>query len=245
MCVYCRLMTTLAFLPGHMCDSRAWTPVATRLADAGYDICHISLNAAGHVDELAHHVLRIIDGPIVPIGFSMGAIVALAMHRASPDRLSALCLAGVNASADLPDRSAARIVHQQRVRDGQLLEIVRDAFIPAYFAEENHEAKSLHDLCLAMATEVGPDVFIRQSEALRTRPDAQFGLSAITCPTLVIGGEEDRLCPPDWHRATAANIAGAKLEIMPGGHMALIERPDDMAMRIGNWLSTITGKEDA
>ncbi len=236
-------MPTLLFLPGHMCDARAWRPVADRIADMGFDLTHVPLNEDDHVDGMARRALDLCDGPVIPVGFSMGAIVALAIERLAPQRVAALCLVGINASADLPERSADRIRHQQTVRDGHMLDIVRDAFLPAYFAEGCAETEELGALCLGMAAAVGPEAFLRQSEALRTRPDSRPGLSAIGCPTLVVSGAEDRICPPEWHRQTAGAIAGAELAIVPGGHMALLEEPDAMAQRLRSWLARV--KEQA
>lgn len=52
-------------------------------------------------------------------------------------------------------------------------------------------------------------------------------LGRITAPTLVIGGADDRIFPPEHSRAIAALIPGAKLEIVEGtGHGLLFERAD-------------------
>ncbi|HEX7680907.1 MAG TPA: alpha/beta fold hydrolase, partial [Thermoanaerobaculia bacterium] len=52
-------------------------------------------------------------------------------------------------------------------------------------------------------------------------------LGRITAPTLVIGGAEDRMFPPEHSRAIAALIPGAKLEIVEGtGHGLLFERAE-------------------
>jgi pimeloyl-ACP methyl ester carboxylesterase len=52
-------------------------------------------------------------------------------------------------------------------------------------------------------------------------------LGDITAPTLVIGGADDRVFPPEHSRAIAERIPGAKLEIIEGtGHGLLFERAD-------------------
>lgn len=232
-------MVTIVFLPGHMCDARAWKPLADRLTAQDWCTTHARLDFDDTIDGMAHRVLVEHPGQLIPIGFSMGAIAALAMQRAAPERIAALGLVGINASGDIPERSAGRLVHQGMVRDGRLLEVIENAFMPAYFSKAFVGAQELHQLCLDMASNIGLDAFLRQSEALRTRPDARPGLGAIACPALVLGGEEDQLCPPEWHRETAAAIPDATLAIVPGGHMALIERPDDMADRIAAWLQTL------
>jgi len=227
----------LLFLPGHMCDARAWAPVANRLADAGHVIAHARLDRDDSIDAMAARVLTEHPGRFIAIGFSMGAITALALHRAVPERIAGLCLVGINAGPDLPERSGARIAQQAAVRGGALGDVARDQLIPHYFAAGTDAGGPLGALCIAMALAVGGDAFVRQSEALRLRPDARPGLAAIACPTLVIGASEDRLCPPDWHRQTAGAIAGSSLTILEdAGHMALLERSDAMSDHIRDWL---------
>jgi pimeloyl-ACP methyl ester carboxylesterase len=62
--------------------------------------------------------------------------------------------------------------------------------------------------------------------ALRTsrRQDVRL----IGCPTLVVGGERDRLVSPRSLDDVATSITGARLEVMPDvGHHPMFERPDD------------------
>lgn len=235
-------MNQLVFLPGHLCDERAWRPVAELLHARGHAVAHARLDDDDDVNAMARRALDTCEGPLVAIGFSMGAIVALAMHRAAPERIEALCLANINAGPDLPERTAARLNQQQAVRSGQLRAVVREQLIPHYFAAASPRRDQFEALCIDMAEAVGSAAFIRQSEALRVRPDARPGLAKIACPALVIAAEEDRLCPPEWHRATAAAIPGASLRMIGGAsHMALLEQSAEMAGMIGDWLETVSG----
>lgn len=55
--------------------------------------------------------------------------------------------------------------------------------------------------------------------ALTTRADWTGRFRAITCPVLVVHGEQDPILPPQNGRAIAAGIAGASLVTLPGiGH---------------------------
>jgi pimeloyl-ACP methyl ester carboxylesterase len=59
-------------------------------------------------------------------------------------------------------------------------------------------------------------------------------LGRITAPTLVIGGADDRMFPPEHSRTIAALIPGAKLEIVEGtGHGLLFERADRVLELLG------------
>ncbi|MBA3907931.1 MAG: 3-oxoadipate enol-lactonase, partial [Pseudonocardiales bacterium] len=54
--------------------------------------------------------------------------------------------------------------------------------------------------------------------------DHRDRLSAVAVPTLVIGGAEDPSTPVDPHaRTIVAGIPGARLEVLPGAHLATIE----------------------
>jgi pimeloyl-ACP methyl ester carboxylesterase len=228
----------LLLLPGNMCDARLWAPVAARLEATGRtvrtgDLCRQATIAAMADDMLARH-----DGPLIPIGFSMGAIVAATMAARAPARLAGLGLIAFNASADLPERAAVRPRQQAEVRAGRLDAIVADELKPNYLAAANREDAALRATVMAMARALGPDVFVTQSEALRTRGDLRPALGRLTMPVLLAAGAEDRLCPPDWHRAWQAAIGPTArlVEIAGAGHLLPLERPDALADALIDWL---------
>ena len=89
-----------------------------------------------------------------------------------------------------------------------------------------------------MAQSLGPNVFIEQSRALTTRSDQTETLKKIKVPTLVLCGEEDRLCPIQVHKEIASLIKGAKLEIVPNaGHLPTLENSNFTNLVMKNWLS--------
>ena len=56
--------------------------------------------------------------------------------------------------------------------------------------------------------------------------DHRDRLPAITAPTLVVAGADDAATPVDPHaRTIAAGIPGARLEVVPGAHLATSSRP--------------------
>ncbi len=58
-------------------------------------------------------------------------------------------------------------------------------------------------------------------------------LSAVTVPTLVLWGESDRIVIPDYGRAFAAAIPGARFQLLPEtGHVPQIETPAQLATAI-------------
>ena len=62
-------------------------------------------------------------------------------------------------------------------------------------------------------------------------------LGSISCPTLVIGGEDDIFTPPWMSTEVAAGIPNAQLHLYPGaGHAFHWERIDDFNPRVRDWL---------
>jgi pimeloyl-ACP methyl ester carboxylesterase len=58
-------------------------------------------------------------------------------------------------------------------------------------------------------------------------------LGGITIPTLVLWGGSDQIVQPDYGRAYAAAIHGARFEVLPAtGHMPQMETPDLVLQRI-------------
>lgn len=61
-------------------------------------------------------------------------------------------------------------------------------------------------------------------------PRLRRWLSRIDVPTTVVWGARDGIVSPDYGRAYAAAIPGARFEVVDGaGHRAQIERPDEIA----------------
>ncbi len=73
-----------------------------------------------------------------------------------------------------------------------------------------------------------------------------IGLRNLTVPTLVIGSERDRLAPITSSRriADAAPNLAAFVE-MPGGHCAILERPDDVNKQLRALVESVTGQRRA
>jgi pimeloyl-ACP methyl ester carboxylesterase len=55
------------------------------------------------------------------------------------------------------------------------------------------------------------------------------GLGSLRLPTIVIQGEQDKLVKPQCGRSIAASVPGAKLQMVPGGHMAPYTHPTVVA----------------
>lgn len=92
---------------------------------------------------------------------------------------------------------------------------------------------------MAMAEAVGQAAFLRQQHAIMGRPDGRADLAAIRVPTLVLCGRQDALTPVDLHMEMAASIASARLVVIERcGHLATLERLDEVTAAMRRWLAT-------
>ena len=216
----------LVLLPGMMCDRRQWAPQIGGLSDLCDPIVG-DLTQDATVSGMATTVLAQAPPRFALAGLSMGGIVAFEVWRQAPERVSHLALLDTNARPDNPERRRIRMEQIGAVLGGTLRSIVIDELKPAYLANRNRGNQRLLDLIVAMAIDLGPQVFERQSLALKNRPDSRPMLATIDCPTLVLRGEEDALCDEEDHRAIAAGIHRARYLVVPGcGHISTLESPE-------------------
>ena len=225
----------LVLLPGMMCDARLYGPQIA--AFGGARAIHVpALGGHDSTAALAAEVLAHAPPRFALAGLSMGGIVAMEIMAQAPDRIARLALLDTNPLADHPESQRRREVQMENVERGRLRTVMRDDLKPNYLHDGPQKAQVL-DLCMAMAMDLGPAVFVAQSRALRDRPDRRETLRGVGVPTLVLCGREDRLCPPERHEMMHALIPGARLEIVEGaGHLPTLERPLETTMALRRWL---------
>ena len=234
---------TPVLLPGNMCDARLWRGgdeaiirmLNDKLFAPAFDA---DLTRDNSIAAMAERAVAATTGRVLPIGFSMGAIVAVEMAVQVPERITGLVLAGYNATADLPERAAHRPVQQAEVRAGGLERVLVEELKPNYLAAQNRSDAALLDPLRDMGMALGDDVFVRQSEALRLRDDQRDAISAFNIPVLYLCGSEDKLCPSEWHRKWTQMTPDAQFtEITGAGHMLPLEAPHGFAATIKTWLN--------
>ena len=239
---------TPILLPGNMCDARLWRggdgAITRMLVDQPFGaVFDADLTRDDSIGAVAERTLAATTGRVLPIGFSMGAIIAVEMAVQAPERITGLVLAGYNATADLPERAAHRPVQQAEVRAGGLERVLVEELKPNYLAVQNRGNAALLDLLREMGIVLGDGVFVRQSEALRLRDDRCDAIAAFTVPVLYMCGSEDTLCPPEWHKQWAQMTPDAQFtEITGSGHMLPLEAPDHFAQTLKTWFNNNKGK---
>lgn len=232
---------TLLFLPGTLCDVRVWeTPRRALCVDWPCAVADYRFEES--IAAMATSALALVAGPIVPIGLSMGGIVALEIWRQAARRVAALALFDMDPGGDTPQRRARRDAQVLAATRGGLRSMVESELAPAYFPPGSRADSALHETVVAMALDQGPRAFAAQATALATRPDAWPLLGSIDVPTLIAFGANDRICTRETHERMAALLPLATLRSIPAaGHLAPLEQPEGAARALRNWLNGLAG----
>jgi len=222
-------------VPGMMCDERIFSPQIEELSK-NLEVTVADISSFLTIRELASEVLKKAPKKFSLLGHSMGGIVAMEIYSQEPNRIEKLILMDTNPKAELDEVKLKREPQIRDVNEGKLLEVMRDEMKPNYLADiENQE--NVLNVCMDMALNLGPDVFINQSKALQTRADQQGTIQSINIPVLIMCGSEDKLCTVERHEMMHNMINNSELKIINNaGHMPTLEQPKETTEVLKKWL---------
>jgi pimeloyl-ACP methyl ester carboxylesterase len=228
-------MLPVVLLPALLCDLELYAtqlPTLTDLADP--------LVVTWAERDMARAAALVLErGParFVLAGTSAGGNVALEVLAAAPARVAGLWLTGVNPGRHA-DPDGARLM-QQRVRAGEF-EAVLDVLAARCVHAAGARADEALGVLRAMARRAGPDVFLRQSEAVITRRDRWDVLTGLDVPTLLLWGREDAFASVETARAIADRVRDARLVVVDDcGHLPTLERPEACVPAVRTWLIAV------
>ncbi len=197
---------------------------------------HYLPTGADTMADLAARLLHDAPPRFALAGLSMGGIVAMEVLRQAPTRVERLALLHTNPCAEAPEMQAKRQGQINRALSGHLAAVIKTEMKPNYLAPGPDKGAIL-DLCRDMALSLGPEVFARQSRALRDRPDQRPTLAAFKGPALVLMGQHDRLCPLTRHQLMHRLMPQSRLTLIAGAaHLPTLENPKDATAELIRWL---------
>ncbi|MGW7434097.1 alpha/beta fold hydrolase [Streptomyces sp. NPDC054861] len=231
----------LVLLHGLGGDVSFWEAERTALADR-FRVVSIDLRGSGRtpaardghtMDDLADDVAAVLaDQQLVSahvLGFSMGGLVAQAFALRHPAMLRRLVLASTFAVMNRQSRmflDAVLDVYEGGATPKQMFDLIcpwlfsadfladpaNDVFL--HYPDDEPEEQSLDDW--------------RKLYLAQRAFDANSGLPAMTAPTLVIAGGEDRLATVEDAEALVRSVSSAVLHVLPGkGHLVNVEASDE------------------
>ncbi|MGB7079483.1 MAG: alpha/beta fold hydrolase, partial [Xanthobacteraceae bacterium] len=185
---------------------------------------------------IARRILAAAPPRFALVGLSMGGYIAFEIMRQEPNRVAKLALLDTGSRADTPEQTERRRVLMALAKEGGYADIPEQAF-PVYVHRNRHGDEALKRIVCEMAEATGIEAYLRQQQAILSRPDSRPGLGAISCPTLVLVGEGDEATPPELAREIAAGISGSRLVLIPeSGHLSTLEEPAAVTAALVEWL---------
>jgi 3-oxoadipate enol-lactonase len=177
------------------------------------------------IARLAADALAVLDSLHIEtagfVGLSKGGMVGQWLGAHAPQRLSRLVLANTAAWMGPAQAWQTRIETVMRSGMGAVTEAVLERWFTPGFREAGPDAVApVRDMLLATA----PQGYAGCCAAIRDM-DQRATLSAISVPTLVIGGLQDPATPPAKAEEIAAGVAGARLVMLDAAHLSNIEQP--------------------
>lgn len=231
-------MSPLVLLPGMMCDARLFQPQIAALSGC-VPILSMPIGQHDSMAALAAEILAVAPPRFALAGLSMGGIVAMEVIRQAPERVAGVALLDTNPLAELDMVKARRGPQIEAAESGALRRVMRDDMKPNYLFD-GPGRQDILDLCMEMAIDLGPEVFVNQSVALRDRPDQTETLRAFDRPSLVLCGRHDKLCPIERHELLHTLLPDSRFEIIEdAGHLPTLENPGPTTAALTRWLESV------
>ncbi|MBN2799435.1 MAG: alpha/beta hydrolase [Deltaproteobacteria bacterium] len=235
---------TLLLIHGQLFDRRSWElvlpllkvpAVAVDLPDHGGNPSHASTLQAMGGEVLAAR--RGIEGPVVAVGHSLGALVVLEALIADPAAFSAVLLLGLP-EEPTPENRAAMASMADMVEVHGLPDPLLSALVLGMMSAE-HQAQVGDALgYLKRYLDVQPERAVRVGRAIAARLAVAPRLPEVIPPTRVLTGLVDVNTPIDRARPLAEAL-GAPIEATEGGHLLLLEHPALVAAAIEERLERV------
>lgn len=202
-------------------------------------------DAPTSMDEMAGDAIALLDhleiDKAVVMGISMGGAVAQRLVLEHPDRVEALILA-------ITFARPIEFMRRQHAAARRIIEtlgpdFLTDVTLLRMFTPEFFEVGGdMIDRLVRVFREEGSDqntaTLLAQLDAL-DKHDCLDQLSAVTCPTLVIGSRWDQMVPGLGSEEIAAAVPGSRLVMFDSGHGVSMEKMQEFNDAIGDFLAEL------
>ncbi len=194
---------------------------ATDKPDGPYTTPMMAQDTAGLLDGLGVRRAYV-------MGHSLGGFIAQELALARPDLVERLILASTTYGGPNVIPITPEALEVLTNREGDPVELVRRGIGVACapgFAERHPEV--VQELLDYRLTNPVPPAQYQAQVMAGAEHNAEERIGQITCPVLVLFGEDDRVVPPGNADLLAQKLPNARVKILPGvGHIFPIEDPE-------------------
>lgn len=241
----------LMLISGYTCDHLFWSMMLEKLARK-FQVVLFDNRAIGQtkdsgapftLDTLAEDTVLLakhlgLNKPHI-VGHSMGGSIAQIIGYRYADQISKLAI--LNSSPKFNPRTMMAVSGLLNLRKNNVpMELQLDVGMPWFFSSDFLQSKEkvamFKNLMIHYPNPQSVEDHERQFNALGGF-DARPLLSAISAPTLVMSSNEDIVDTAEEGEFIAANIKGAQFVRIAGGHSSPVERPDEVAAVLLDFLA--------
>lgn len=187
------------------------------------------------IEDMAFHYIELLDtlglDQVLLGGVSLGGWIAAEIAVRWPERVKKLWIADAP-GLDVPDQPLGDLfrIMQSRTRLREMLFYDPKGAMASVVIKDEPDEQTMLGAYQAM-TVLARLVWERPYD-----PKLAARLRRVTCPTLLLWGEHDRLVPPAYGKAYKQHIAGAELKLIPAcGHLPMFEREQQFVDAIMNF----------
>ncbi len=236
----------LLFVHGWCMSGAVWQLQQRPLADR-YRVITVDLRGHGRssapqegmggIDGLAGDLLDLVQlldlRDLVAVGWSLGAQLLLTAYTRAARRFAGMVLVGATprftAAPDFPYGLPVIEAQGMRLKIRRNLARALDGFHQRLFVAGELDEATVGCQVAAVLADVVPPTAAAALDGLEALMGAEMLQEAtrVQCPTLLIHGEQDRICLPDASLWLARAVPDSRRIVYPGcGHAPFLSRPE-------------------
>ena len=211
--------------------------------------------AAYTADAVADLALAVLDATgtdrAVLVALSRGTHEALALAAEHPERVLGVAFIGATLTTLLGHREGNPVDHffdplppeperWQKLNAQYWLEHYPD-FADFFFEEcfpEPHSTKQ-HEDCVGWAGDTTPEVLLTDAAVMASPETLDHWIAAVSVPTLVIHGDDDRISPLSTAERLARDTGGELVVVEGGGHIPLARDPVKVNLLLRDFIDRV------
>jgi len=238
--------TPLIFLHGVGSDKSVWRPqlhhFARRRRCLAFDYPGYGESSAAPEDTTRDDYARAIFAAMDALGIgrahicglSLGGVIAIAMHAASPERVASLVLA--DSFAVHPEGQAIYDRSLAGSGDMRALAEARTDFLLAQPADPAVRSEVIETMA-----RIPPAAYVIGTRAVWLA-DQRERAREIRVPSLILCGSDDKPTPPELSKELVGLIPGARYELVErAGHLTNLEQPAAFNRLLDDFLDSAEG----